>query len=157
MTIHNLSNDLPTHRTGPIYVASRASIPSRSEMWRKLRDEGWRITSTWIDEAGSGETANLRQLWDRIHMEIRQADKLVLYAEAGDFPLKGALIETGIALGLNKPVVVCLPSVVLDPVSLAPLGSWIAHPFVSRNDDLLSAMAQVGFSPRRQPLQYPPP
>lgn len=32
------------------------------------------------------------ELWDRIVSEIIAAEKLVLYAEAGDFPLKGATL-----------------------------------------------------------------
>lgn len=54
-----------------IYVASRASIPARSQMWRDFRASGHRISA------------------------------VILYAETGDFPLKGALIECGIALGTN--------------------------------------------------------
>lgn len=127
--------------TGPIYVASRASVPARSAMWRDLRDQGWRITSSWIDEAGNGETADFAELWERIMNEIAEARKLVLFAEPDDFPLKGALIEAGIALGMGKRVIVCLPGVKLDPRSSRPLGSWIAHPNVVRIDGLSDAMA----------------
>lgn len=134
--------------TGPrIYIASRASIPERSAMWRSYRDAGVRMTSSWIDEAGEGQTADFAELWTRIHAEIVESDRLVLYAEAEDFPLKGALIEAGIALGLNKPVTVCLPGVVLNGRTSRPIGSWIQHPLVSRNDDiaaLLSACEQGG-------------
>lgn len=65
-----------------IYVASRVH---RAPMWQKLRTGGFSITSTWIDEAGEGETEDFGELWERI------SDKLVLYAETDDFPLKGAL------------------------------------------------------------------
>ena len=125
---------------GGIYVASRASIPARSEMWRRLRDAGHKITSTWIDEAGEGETADFRELWTRIIEEIRAADKLVLYAEQNDFPLKGALVEVGIALGMGKPVVVCLPGVDLEGRTYRPVGSWIAHQHVVRRDRIHEAM-----------------
>ena len=60
-------------------------------MWRQLRNSGWRITSSWIDEAGEGETDDFSELWARISREIWRADALVLYAERLDFPLKGAL------------------------------------------------------------------
>lgn len=124
----------------PIYVASRASIPERGEMWRKFRAQGIPITSTWIDEDGEGQTADFRDLWDRIAREIMQSVALVLYAEAGDFPLKGALIEAGMAIGMNKRVVVCLPDVTLDNRSCRPIGSWIKHPNVSFLSDIEDAV-----------------
>jgi hypothetical protein len=112
----------------PIYVASRASIPERPGMWRVLRDaHHWPINSTWIDEAGPGETADFGELWQRILAEITASCGVLLYAEPGDFPLKGALIEVGIALGLGKRVAVVLPRVTLDADS-RPVGSWIWHP-----------------------------
>lgn len=128
-------------KVGPIYVASRASIPARSEMWRNLRDEyGWQITSTWIDEAGEGETADFTELWDRIMREIAAARKVVFYAKAEDFPLKGAILEAGIALGMGKPVIVCLPGVDLEGRTYRPLGSWIKHRNVIRCDNIKTAM-----------------
>lgn len=129
-----------TNSTGPIYVASRASVPERSAMWRKLRGDGWPIISSWIDEAGEGETAFLADLWIRIRAEIYGASAFVLYAERDDFPLKGALIEAGMAIGLNKQIVICLPGVELDSPSCRPIGSWIRHPLVRREDDIEKAM-----------------
>ena len=125
----------------PIYVASRASISARSKMWRDLRNEGWNIVSTWIDEAGEGETEDFAELWDRIVGEITAASKVVLYAEESDFPLKGALIECGIAMGMKKPVVICLPGVHLEGRTLKPIGSWVAHAGVYRRDDIVAAMS----------------
>ncbi|MFY2597169.1 hypothetical protein ACOTHJ_12965 [Achromobacter xylosoxidans] len=115
---------------GGIYGASRASIPERPAMWRQLREEGWPIISTWIDEADVGATGDFAELWARIEREIRQAAGLMLYAEASDFPLKGALIEVGIALGAGKPVAVVAPDVEIQGPDFRPLGSWIAHPRV---------------------------
>lgn len=122
------------------YVASRASVPERGTMWRQLRAEGVDITSSWIDEDSEGQTADLTELWDRIESEIRKSDHLVLYAEDGDFPLKGAFIEVGMALGMGLPITVCLPNMNLDAWSFRPIGSWINHPLVMRNDDIRSAV-----------------
>jgi hypothetical protein len=107
-----------------IYVASRASVPERSAMWRKLRASGLPIVSSWIDEAGPGETEDLAELWSRIDREIRSADRLVLYVEKDDLPLKGALVEVGMALAMGKPVFIVAPDVELEPRSMRPLGSW---------------------------------
>lgn len=111
-----------------IYVASRASIPERPAMWRTLRDQGMPISSTWIDEAEQGETDSFSDLWHRIEFEIRNSRGLILYAERDDFPLKGALIEVGMALGMGKPVAVVLPGdEFLEARSLRPVGSWLHH------------------------------
>lgn len=105
-----------------IYVASRASVQDRPAMWRSLRDAGWNIISTWIDEAGPGETASMSDLWERIDREVASCDVLVLYAEPSDLPLKGAFVEVGMALAYGKPVIVVG----------ADLGSWTHHPMVMR-------------------------
>lgn len=125
---------------GAVYVASRASIPERGAMWRRFREQGVNIVSSWIDEDGKGQTASYRELWDRITRELAMAERVVLYAEEGDFPLKGALIEAGIALGMNKPVTVCLPGVDVRLPSLRPIGSWIAHKLVIRQDQVERAL-----------------
>lgn len=125
-----------------VYVASRASLPARSAMWRQYRDAGVPIVSTWIDEAGEGETESFAELWDRILLEIKTADRLVLYAEQEDFPLKGAFIEVGAAIALGKPVTICLPGVVLQGATYRPIGSWIAHRLVNREDNVSFALTQ---------------
>lgn len=126
-----------------VYAASRASVPERGAMWRTLRAHGARIVSSWIDEDGEGQTADFGELWSRIEAEIRSADRLVLYAEPSDFPLKGALVEVGMAIAMGKPVYLILPDVELDPRNFRPLGSWAAHPLVSRITDVEAAV----FSP----------
>lgn len=113
-----------------IYVASRASIPERSAMWRQLRADGVNIVSSWIDEAGSGETANLSEHWQNICKEIISSERLILYVQETDFPLKGAFVEVGIALGHSIPVCVVTPDCNFSTPSYRPIGSWITHPLV---------------------------
>jgi hypothetical protein len=141
--VHEDFDDDPPVEDGPelkpIYVASRASVPERGEMWRKFRRQGIPISSSWIDEDGQNQTDDFGELWERITNEIKSSNAVVLYAEDDDFPLKGAFIEAGIALGLGVPVVVCLPNVTLTQ-SFRPIGSWIAHPLVSRVDDVEAAV-----------------
>ena len=123
------------------YIASRASLPERAAAWRRLRDrDGWKITSTWIDEAGVGESADLGALWVRIEAEIAGSERLVLYVEPEDFPIKGALIEVGIALAHRVPIRVVSPGVVIEPTSLRPLGSWVRHPLVTFADTMAEAL-----------------
>jgi hypothetical protein len=89
-----------------------------------------RISATWIDEDGRGETADFGELWQRLEEEIKSSTALLLYVEPDDFPLKGALVEVGMAIAMGKPVLVFHPGVEIDQVTYRPLGSWIKHPGV---------------------------
>jgi hypothetical protein len=128
-----------------IYAASRASLPERPAMWQRLRASGANIVSSWIDEAEPGATADLGELWKRIEREIASADRVVLYVEETDFPLKGALIECGIALGMGKEVWIVAPGVELEPRSMRPLGSWAKHPRVHFCTDMNDAVRCSNF------------
>jgi hypothetical protein len=64
---------------------------------------------------------------------------LILYVETEDIPLKGALIEVGMAIAHRLPIRVVAPGVVLDPVSFRPLGSWVRHPLVTFCDTMVEA------------------
>jgi hypothetical protein len=110
-----------------IYVASRVH---QAPLWKVLRDEGWPIKSSWIDEAGEGQVEDLGELWTRIECEIRQSAALVMYAEPADIPLKGAYVECGMAIALGKPVYVAIPGLSLEWPSRHPVGSWLCHPKV---------------------------
>jgi hypothetical protein len=95
------------------------------------------IISTWIDYDGEGETASFAELWAKIVYEVHHCDRLVVYAEPGDFPLKGTLVEIGIALHAQKEVKVVVPNTdFLNPHNLNPLGSWAYHEYVELCTDL---------------------
>lgn len=127
-----------------LYVASRASIPERPLMWRHMREGGWSINSSWIDEAGPGETKDLSELWCRIEREVHAADGLILYVEPNDLPLKGALVEVGLALADGKLVAVVLPKSALGFDILKSLGSWVHHPCVDVFTNLEAARCWIG-------------
>ena len=107
-----------------LYVASRASIPARSKMWRNMRAASWPIVSSWIDQAGVQETSCMTKLWADIQAEISVSSLLILYAEDGDFPLKGGCVEAGMALAMGKPVLV------VTTCKASDIGSWTKHPQV---------------------------
>ena len=140
----------PAAVAGPagIYVASRASLPERPAHWRALRTAGWPIVSTWIDEAGPGETDDAGELWARIAREVASAQGVVLHVEPDDFPLKGALVEVGMALSLGKRVGVYAPGVALEGRSMRPLGSWAAHPLVRITPTLQGARDWIEAAPQ---------
>lgn len=126
-----------------IYVASRASVPERAALWRTFRADGWPIVSTWIDEDGEGATEDFGELWERITREVTGAAGLVFYAEPGDLPLKGALVEVGMALAAGVPVYAHLPGIALEPRSMRPVGSWLRHPLVTVVDRIETALTDI--------------
>ncbi len=88
------------HKRG-IYIASKTKHADR---WRFLRDKvGEPIISTWIDEAGAGESGDLADLWRRCILEASTAEVLILYREPDDV-LKGGWVELGAALASGVTV-----------------------------------------------------
>ena len=83
-----------------IYVASKTK---HAATWRTLRKYGYGIISTWIDEAGPGESTDLADLWSRCIKEASNASAFLLYREKQEV-LKGAWVELGAALVNNVPV-----------------------------------------------------
>lgn len=100
-----------------IYIASKTI---HAERWRNYRRDCIPIISTWIDEAGVGESADLSDLWCRCIAEAMEADILVAYQAPGEV-WKGAFIEIGAALAAQKPVLVVGPNAEL---------SFAKHPLV---------------------------
>lgn len=88
-----------------IYIASKSRHASK---WLALRNAGQPVISTWIDEAGEGETSDWCDLWGRCISEASSASGLLLYGEPGE-ELHGALIEAGAALAANVPVALVGP------------------------------------------------
>lgn len=103
------SGEIPARRIRGIYVASRSRHAS---MWLRFRAKGYPILSTWIDEAGPGETLDWMDLWRRCVRESHEADVLILYAESGEV-LRGALVEMGSALAGGRVVICVCPDEVL--------------------------------------------
>ena len=119
---------LDQEREPALYVSSRvAHLP----MWARLRAGGMPIISTWINHAKTPEDFSM--LWRTIEREIQQCSAFVLYVmEPDDFPLKGALVEVGMALTAGRRVFVALEDgIELEGDTFRPLGSWIKHPGVT--------------------------
>jgi hypothetical protein len=87
-------------RKAGVYIASKTMHAHR---WIALRDSGVCTSSTWIDEAGEGETADYAELAQRCFSEIENSTALLLYCESGEI-LKGAIVEAGAALMIGVPV-----------------------------------------------------
>jgi hypothetical protein len=113
-----------------VYACSRASVPERVAMWKRHRDAGVVFASSWPDDETPDAIADPAAFWEKAAREIRSAERLVFYVEPDDLPLRGALVEIGMALANNVPVIVVAPNVTLEPATGKPLGNWIKHPFV---------------------------
>jgi hypothetical protein len=81
-------------------MASKAKHGAR---WRQLREAGWPIISTWIDECEVGKTTDWADLWVRNIRESSRADVLIAYHEPGE-TMKGALVEIGASLSSGHVV-----------------------------------------------------
>lgn len=86
--------------TAQIYVASKSK---HGAMWRRYRDAGEPIISTWIDESEPGQTVCWADLWSRCVRESSACTALILYRRPLEI-LKGALVETGAALANGRYV-----------------------------------------------------
>lgn len=126
------------HNYPKVYPASRASIKERVLMWRELKLKGAIFVASWINIDVLDITYT--QLWENILQEIKKADKLVLYVEKTDLPLKGAFVEAGIAIALGKKVVIVCPDIDINPIDFNPIGSWASHPLVSFTKNLHNAV-----------------
>jgi hypothetical protein len=114
-----------------IYVASRTR---HAPLWLQFKQQGWPIISTWLDEAGAGQTSDWADLWRRCIDEAKRAAVTILYAEPEDI-LKGALIEAGAALATGNVLIV---------VGRSPsIGSFVEHPMCCRAETVGSAFKRI--------------
>ncbi len=122
-----------------VYVSSKVR---HADTWWRYQRNGTNIISSWIQEEVP-EEIDFERLWAVIELEVPAADVLVLYAMPEDFPLLGALIEVGMALAANKPVIVVAPDVKLNGATCRPFGSWVKHKNVHFADNLDKVMLDL--------------
>lgn len=83
-----------------VYIASKVR---HAVTWKMLRASGFPVISTWIDEAGDGDTSDFADLWRRCITEAITAEVVIVYRLPGE-ALKGAWTEVGAALAYGVPV-----------------------------------------------------
>ncbi|MDD2863045.1 MAG: hypothetical protein PHI71_18520, partial [Acidiphilium sp.] len=64
-----------------VYFASKVVHAHR---WQAQRASGVTTTSSWIDEAGEGQTADYAELSERCLTEIAKSERLVLFCQPGE-------------------------------------------------------------------------
>lgn len=104
-----------------------ASTLDHAGHWRALA-RNWpeiEFCASWIrqDFFSEADPEACRKAWLRDMHDISQCDVLMVYGQWGEI-LRGALVESGVALALGKPVVV------MDEHE--SYGTWQFHPGVIR-------------------------
>jgi hypothetical protein len=84
-----------------IYVVSKVR---HAEVWKGLRDRGFPIMSSWIDD-GLEHEIDFSEAWPRYLSEAGQATYAIVFATEGEV-LKGGLLEAGAALANGAHVFV---------------------------------------------------
>lgn len=124
-----------------VYIASKLHY---AEKFQKLRtawiEDGIDLHARWHDQAAlehpghdlSSEDFHIFWLVDE--EDVKVADALILYGEPHD-KLRGALVETGIAIG--RGILVILVGDCPD------FGTWQHHPCVARADSMEHARTML--------------
>lgn len=91
-----------------------ASHLGDADFWRKLRSEWTEVefTARWpIDSVADGkpiwphDPSHGRLFWQKDHDDVARADVVLVYSQILD-PLRGAIFEAGIAVGLGKRIII---------------------------------------------------
>lgn len=105
---------------------------SNYELWRLLRMRGWRVQPLLLDDDNTRPRDRenvLAQRWRTREGQIASSDGLILHAQPQDFPLQDALVEIGMAIGMGKPVALCIVNLMgLEGLSMELLDSLLHHP-----------------------------
>ena len=116
-----------------IYIASKTI---HAESWKSLRDDAEvDVISSWIDEAGPGESIDLADLSRRCIKESTTCKAMIVFSLKEEY-LKGALIEMGAALAAGKTVYLAGP--------VLPEGSaFTKHPNVIQCEGISDAVFKI--------------
>lgn len=113
-----------------VYTASKLK---HAEKWKSIVIEGVEFVARWprLHVGNIPDDASYAKVfWQHDLEDVARADVILVYAEAEEH-LRGALVEAGMAIALNKIVVV---------VGTHPdYGTWQHHPLVYKVDNLDAA------------------
>jgi len=123
-----------------VYIASKLKHAGKFKVLREQWCPEIDLHARWFDQAtielDGPELSphDFHIFWLVDEEDVRIADALILYAEPGDH-VRGALVETGIAIALGKLVIV---------VGDHPdYGTWQHHPTVTRAVDMEHARTML--------------
>lgn len=123
-----------------VYIASKLNYAKQFRDYR----EAWKMVgidlhARWFDQADIEQNStpsaeDFHIFWLVDEEDVKQADALILYGAPTD-KLRGALIETGIAIGQGKLVIVIGES--------PDYGTWQHHPMVAKADSFEHAKTMI--------------
>lgn len=87
------------------YPAGKIWHASKFQALRALVPNGY-VTARWIDYTNDHDIVQNRKgdLWQHCLEDVAAADFVLLYGGAPEEEQRGALVEVGMAFGMNKPV-----------------------------------------------------
>lgn len=115
-----------------VYTASKLA---QAATWRLLQKQWPQVFfhARWLrhNELGTPDTPeNAARFWVEDEQDVKTADAVLLFAEPAEH-LRGALVEAGIAIANNIPIII---------VGEHPdYGTWQYHPGVARVADFQEA------------------
>lgn len=140
-----------------IYTAGKTW---QAEKFRWLRDTvGFNVCARWIDLAPESEFVlnEKPKLWQMCMEDVARCDFVLLYSEEESEEQRGALVEIGAAMALNKPIYAIgkcrsiMPNGISDVAfTHHPLWNWVHDP-----ENLVKGAfyAHTHFSYLKQPKQ----
>jgi len=115
-----------------VYASGPGALRSWIEEVKKK--PGIQLVSDWEHLPLAVPLGLEKIIWTNILYQVNSADVLLLRA-AEDAPLRGALVEVGMALAFNTPVVFWADS------PHEHFGHWMHHPLIHLADNLDEAIA----------------
>lgn len=110
-----------------LYTAGKLTAAPIFREYRKKYADRIEFTSRWIDsEFFDDDKFHMgvkTRGWVIDHVDVVKSDALLIFGNLND-ELRGALVEAGIAIALNRPVLACGFS--------KSFGTWQYHPNVLR-------------------------
>ena len=112
------------------------------DIYKKLRENGWNITRPWAEIVSDIDMdADLKTESVLVAKAVADADVILVYVDNKDYPYRGLTYEIGIAIGLNKQIIMInnLPDTCYTMENMA-----LYHPNIQRYRTTDIALIRLG-------------
>lgn len=123
-----------------VYIASKLNYAAQFRQYRETwKKEGIDLHARWFDQALIEQSTKVSPqdfhiFWLVDEEDVKTSQALIVYGEKDD-KLRGALIETGIAIACGILVIIV--------GDCADFGTWQYHPLVTRADSFEHAKTMI--------------
>jgi nucleoside 2-deoxyribosyltransferase len=117
-----------------------------ADKFRMLRDElHFNINARWIDYKDDSDLVMNRkdELWQHCYEDVRDCDAVLLYSKHPREEQRGALVELGMAYGMNKPVFAVGKCRSIKPDPVSDVAFTHHHLWRWMEDDLVTAAYKI--------------